>query len=285
MRNRLTGSIFAIVAVLAFSPALLAQTPAPPRSGGAKSTPDLSGVWYADGLVSLAPDAGAETVAKEIAAGRIPRFGFSVGEPPMQPWAAERYKASREGMSSNERGKHDGDPILYPYCLPQGFPRVYTISAFEIVHVPAGVYMLFESNHQVHRIFTDGQKHLEDWGPSFMGTSHGRWDGDTLIAETGDIQSVDGFAWLDYFGHPFSDALHVTERIRRTAHDTLQIDLTFDDPKAYTKPWTGRKVFRLRPGWDITENIVCEDHQREDLTRISFLNDRRQPSGDLQRQY
>lgn len=185
----------------------------------------------------------------------------------MQPGAAERYRANREGMEPPEPGKNERNPILYPYCLPEGFPRAYTISAFEVVQKPDLIYMLFDRNHQVRRIYLDGRKHLEGYGASFMGTTHGKWDGDTLVVETTEILSLDGYAWLDTFGHPFSDALRVTERIRRTAQDTLQSDLTFDDPKTYTRPWSSRKVFRLIPDADIAENITCYDHLREDFVR------------------
>jgi hypothetical protein len=85
--------------------------------------------------------------------------------------------------------------------------------------------------------------------------------------ETGNIIGLEGGAWIDTFGHPLSDALRVTEHIRRVNHDTLQIDFLFDDPKAYTKPWAGRKVFRLKPDWDVTEQILCEDHQREEFVQ------------------
>ena len=266
MRNRFIGSIFA-AAALAFSPGLLAQTPARPGPGETKAKPDLSGVWTGNNTVSYAPDAGAEAAARDIAAGRIPWFGFAVGEPPMQPWAAARYKANREGAAPSDPGRNETNPILYPYCLPEGMPRSYTISTFEVVQAPGRVYMLFERNHQVRRIYTDGQKHLEGWGPTFMGISHGRWDGDTLVVQTENLLSLDGFAWLDAFGHPFTDALRMTERIRRVDHDTLQIDFTFDDPKAYTKPWGGRKSFRRIPDGEVTEQIVCEDHLREDFVR------------------
>lgn len=65
--------------------------------------------------------------------------------------------------------------------------------------------MIFEHDHQVRRIFLDGKKHLEDWGRTWMGTSYGRWDGDTLIVETDNILSLNGHAWFDREGHPFTD--------------------------------------------------------------------------------
>ena len=183
----------------------------------------------------------------------------------MQPSAAEKYRAIREDRAPNQRGREELDPILYPYCMPHGIPRVYTTPfSFEIVQKPDRVYMLFESNLQMRRVYLDGRKHLEGWARTPMGISHGRWEGDTLVVETDNLLSLNGQAWLDTFGHPFTDALHLTERMRRVSQDTLQIDFLFDDPGAYTKPWAGRKVFRLKD-WDMTEYTTCEDHQQGDF--------------------
>ena len=262
----------AVSSALAFWPGLLAQTPARsrparepgPGPGAAQAAPDLSGIWTGNRSVGFAPDAGAEAAARDMAAGIVPWFGFTLEEPPMQPWAAARYKVNREGLEPSEVGNNATNPIMYPYCLPEGMPRSYTISSFEVLQVPGQVvYMLFERNHQVRRIYMDGRKHLQGWKPTFMGISHGKWDGDTLVVETENLLSLDGFLWIDSFGHPFSDALRFVERIRRTRHDTLQIDFTFDDPKAYTKPWNARKIFQLKPDWEMTESIVCEDHMQE----------------------
>ena len=117
------------------------------------------------------------------------------------------------------------------------------------------------------RSYLDGRKHLEAWAPSLMGISHGRWDGETLVVVTENLLSLNKHGWLDTFGHPFTDTLRVTERIRRPDHNTLQIDFTFDDPEAYTKPWTGRKVFQLTSDWDMTDSMFCEDHIQEDFLR------------------
>jgi len=259
MRKGFRRSILTIVAVVASSLPLLPQTP------------DLSGIWVPGdpGIdTSPSPFALSEAAARDIAAGRVPSQAFSIDEPPMQPWAAEKYKAAREGRAPHERGREERDPIMYPYCLPHAFPRVYTSPfAFEIVPAPGRVYMHFESSHLTRRIFLDGRKYLEGWGPTFMGTSRGKWEGDTLVVETENILSLNKQAWLDTFGHPFTDALRVTERIRRPAPDTLQIDFVFDDPEAYTKPWNGRKVFELKPDWDMTEARICEDRLREDFLR------------------
>ena len=140
-----------------------------PRTTDGK--PDLSGMW---GRAGTAVDG-------------TPGFGWlKVGEePPMQPWAAERFRLAREGAwTATLRGKDELDPILYPYCLPHGTPRSYLFFPFEIVQVPGRVYILHELNRQSRRIYTDGRTVPEGWPLSFMGYSVGRWDGDTLVVET-----------------------------------------------------------------------------------------------------
>ena len=232
-----------------------------------QSTPDFSGIWTIDGVTGLAVDAAAEATARDISAGRLPMFGYSTTEPPMQPWAAERYKIDRLDRDASDGGNDAVDPVMYPYCLPEGLGRSYTISPFEVVHTPDVIYMLFERNHQIRRIYMDGKKHLEDYIPSFMGTAHGRWEGETLSIVTDNFEGLEGYNKLDTFGHPMTDQLRILERIRRVAQDTLQIEFTIDDPGAYTKPWGGTKVFKLKPDWEMTEQMVCQDHLREKYIR------------------
>ena len=243
MRNRFVSLVFVGAAMLAFSPVVLAQTAQ--QSGAAKATPDLSGIWRGT--------AGGQR-------------GLAIEEPSMQPWAEERYKAARQGRGPNVQGRDEMDLFLPPYCMPFGMPRVYDYTdnlLFEIIQIPGRVYMLFEVNNQARRIYTDGRKHPEGAPPTFMGHSLGRWDGDTLLVETVDLNDL---TWIDWLGHPHSDALRVEERIRRVA-DKLEIDFLFEDPKAYTKPWRGKKVFELRPDWEMMEHHVCEDSSREEYLR------------------
>ena len=229
-----------------------------------QSTPDFSGIWTIDGVTGLAVDAAAENTARDLAAGRLPQFGFTIGEPPMQPWAAERYKLDRLDRGPSDGGNDAIDPVMYPYCIPEGLGRSYTISPFEIVHGQNIVYMLFERNHQTRRIYTDGKKHLEGYIPSFMGTAHGRWEENTLVVVNDNFEALEGYNKLDTFGHPMTDQLRILERITRPAHDTLRSEITIDDPGAYTKPWGGTKIFKLKPDWEITQEIVCLDHLRQD---------------------
>ena len=258
MRNCCVRVMVVIVAAVAFPLSFLAQTSARP--------PDLEGIWA--GRAGALLGAGAFESGPLDAFGGIPAAGFSREEPQMLPWAQALYRARREGRIPNERGREEGDPTIYPYCQPSTFPRVYNFgSNFELLQNPSRIYMLFESHHHVRRIFLDGRRHLEGWPPSRMGVSHGRWDGDTLVVETTNILSLNRNGWLDAFGHPFSDSLKVTERIRRTSHDALQIDLLFDDPETYTRPWPGRKVFELRPDWDLVDTATCEERWQEDFLR------------------
>ena len=247
MRNRFL--VFALTAVLVFSSVLLAQTSE--QSGATKSqtpssTPDLSGVW------NQHPPASARAYAL---------YTFSAQIPPMTPWAEAKFQANKPGYgprafaeTNDPVNPTSGDTIG---CFPPGVPRIY-LQPFpmEIIQIPSRVIMLFEYNHFVRQIYTDGRKHSEDVAQTWMGDSIGMWEGDTLVVDTIGFNDK---TWLDRAGHPHSDELHVVERMRRVDHDTLQVDITIDDPKAYTKPWKGQEVFQLKPTWNLME-MVCEDN-------------------------
>ena len=179
----------------------------------------------------------------------------------MTAWAEERFKASKP--SFGPRMVADSNDPVNPTvlnatgCFPTGVPRIYLHPfPMEIIQLKGRVILFFEFNHFVRQIYTDGRKHNTDLGPTWMGDSIGKWDGDTLVVDTIGFNDK---TWLDRAGHPHSDALHLVERFRRTERSTLQDDLTIEDPKAYTKPWSGHLVFRLKPDWNITE-MVCEDN-------------------------
>jgi hypothetical protein len=142
-------------------------------------------------------------------------------------------------------------------CFPPGMPYIYLqLFPMQIVQTPKEVIELFEYDHMVRHIFIDGRKHPDDVTPSYNGHSIGHWEGDTLVVDT---IGLNGKMWLDRVGHPDSDQMHIIERIHRVDDKTLQVDFTFDDPKSYVKPWTALMRFRLRPDWDIIEDI-CEDN-------------------------
>ena len=136
----------------------------------------------------------------------------------------------------------------------------------EIIQIPGRVIMFFEFDHFVRQIFTDGRGHSKDAAPTWMGESIGKWGGATLGV---DATGFSDKTWLDQVGYPYSEALHLVERIRRTASDMLQIEITFDDPKAYAKPWTAQKAFKLRPDWNIAEYVCSDNFVNKDIMNIS----------------
>jgi len=235
-----------------------AQQPQQRAQAPSASIHDLSGVWdntHADvnkGGPSEGPPGGF------LGPGGIPSFGFTTEEPAMLPAAAEKYKAVRTGVVRGQwdRGVGALDPVNR--CFPHGPTRLYTIPRpWEIRQFPDVVFLLFEADHWPRRIYVDGRGHPEGFPVSWMGHSIGKYENDALVAET--ILMHDE-TWIDTLGHPHSEALRVVERFRRTDPSTLQIDLLFDDPQTYARPWTGRKIFKLAPpGFEVLEEVICEE--------------------------
>jgi hypothetical protein len=247
MHNRLLGLALGVVAIFTVPQMILfAQTARQPETAKVQPsapTPDLSGIW------TRLRDAGASALGYPSLT-----LEFSKAEPPMTPWAEAKYKANKTLYRYDPKGVLS-DPVYS--CYPPGLPRIY-LQGFpmQIVQIPGQVLMLFEYDHFVRRIYTDGRPHDMDQGPLWMGDSIGRWEGDTLVTDT---LSFNDKTLIDRMGHPHSDALHLAERIRRINKDNLEIDLTIDDSKAFTKPWGTKLVFNLKPDWKIMEQ-VCEDN-------------------------
>jgi len=257
MRNRLTGLALAVLVVLVCSGGMLGQTAAPQRAANAPA-PDISGVWRRS---RRPPDKARQYTLGEILG--------SIGEiPPMTPWAMAKFKANKpNGGTNGVSWAETNDPQAQ--CFPPGVPRIYSTrlgAPFEIMQVPGKVVMIFEYDHFVREIYTDGRQHPQDLNPTWMGDAIGKWEGNTLVVDTVGFNDK---TWLDAAGHPHSEALHLVERIRRPSHDAITNDITFDDPKAYTKPWVAHEVFELKPGWDL-EEYVCEDNLNfKDLQNIT----------------
>jgi hypothetical protein len=175
----------------------------------------------------------------------------------MHPHAAEQYHAARAGITNPwDKGAVSADPV--ESCFPYGPTRPYTVPRpWGIRQLPHITLILFERDHGVRRIFTDGRNHPDGYLVTWMGHSIGRYDGDTLVVDTVALHAQ---SWLDNLGHPHSDALRLTERFRLLDRNTLEILLTFDDPKTYTQPWTGKKIFpRAPPTLTILDDSLCEE--------------------------
>lgn len=180
-------------------------------------------------------------------------YALMADEPPMTPWAEAKFKENKPSFGPNQQ-EDSNDPSYS--CVPNSIPRVYAAvqASMQIVQVPGRTLMFFGRN--LRQIYTDGRQHPPDPHPLWMGHSIGKWDGDTFVVDTVDLNDRN---WLDRMGHPHSDKLHVIERFRRVDFDTMLLDITIDDPIAYTKTWNAtQRTFRLRPN-DRAGEAICED--------------------------
>lgn len=211
------------------------SAPAPKAPDG---KPDLSGIWMAED----------QKYFMNLATGLRPE------DVPFQPWARALQKQREDNV-------HGDDPLAR--CLPHGVPRINTngIFPYKIVQTPGIVVILYEQLNLFRQIFMDGRKLAKDPNPTWLGYSTGTWDGDTLVVETSGFNDK---TWLDTEkGLPATEALHVTERFRRTNFGNLEIRVTIDDPKAYTKPWTTTiQRARLQLGTEILE-FICNENEKD----------------------
>ena len=167
----------------------------------------------------------------------------------MLPEARAIFEQRREHYA------HD-DPVVA--CLPEG-PRaaINGLDPFRILQSRHMTIVLHETG--TYRIIhTDGRALPKDMTPTWMGYSIGRWEGETFVVTTAGYNDR---TWLDWSGHPHSDALRVTERYRRTDFGHLQVEMTFDDPKAYVKPFTVKMTATFTPDDDLIETVCLENEK------------------------
>ena len=212
---------------------------ATPRKPDGK--PDLSGIWHGD------------SQNNKYGSGSGLATDFKPGEFPIQPWAEALTKERMTGAHASE----------YPgaNCLPSGIPILEPQPSYplKIIQEPDLVVILYEVYGVFRQIFLDGRTLPKDPNPTWMGYSVGRWDGDTLLVETA---GFNGRTWLDLAGHPSTDALHITERFRRRDFGHLDIQLTIDDPKAYTHPWMVTFLMQFLADTELLE-YVCNENEKD----------------------
>ena len=204
-----------------------------PRTADGK--PDLTGTWDPDPkfVRNLAVD-------------------LKPGEVRMQPWAEKLYNERKTGALSGEEPDAN--------CLPQGVPKIDAAPApWKVMEFPGVIVILYEAFSGYRQIFTDGRPLPQDPNPTWFGYSVGKWDGDTLVV---DSIGFNGRLWLDQLGHPSTDALHVIERYRRKDFGHMNIEVTIDDPKAYTKPWTVIEDPHYLADTDLLE-FECNENNRD----------------------
>jgi hypothetical protein len=232
--------------------------PAPRASNG---KPDLTGVWLytRPPMPPGTPTARATSTStdQEIVplAVRLSQFwnlGASFPDGlPFQPWAAELH---RQRVASNSKDNPDA------HCLPLGLMQLHTHGQpRKMIQTPGVIVILYEANGGVRQIFTDGRPLPKDAEPWWFGYSAGRWDGDTLVVETTGFRDL---GWLDVEGSPLTESGKLIERFRRPDYGHLEIEVTIDDPKAYTKPWTVTVHQRIMLDTDLIE-FVCQENEKD----------------------
>jgi hypothetical protein len=205
------------------------SAPAPQTADG---KPDITGLWKPVGGY-------VNDIARDLK-----------GDVPYQPWAKALYESRRANQSKE-------DPTAQ--CIVGGVPRNDVVPyPFKILQVPGMVVILYEAVQSFRQIFTDGRPLPKDPNPAWLGYSIGKWDGDAFVVET---TGFNDNVWIDNFGKPATSALRVTERFHRKDFGHMDILVTIDDPKAYTKPWSVTLPFALQPDDELIE-YICNENNR-----------------------
>jgi hypothetical protein len=280
------GAIVAVVAaaVMAMSSGIGAQwpsypTPGVPRAADGKPVLDGPAPRTADGKVDFSgiwnlsfgggggrggagrgrgAGAGAPVAAADPNAVPVSQFFEVAGRGyalPLQPWAAELKK---KRMADNSKDNPD------VWCLPIGLMQYHNHpQPRQIVQTKNLMLITYESNYGLRYVYMDGRPAPNnDPTPWWFGYSRGWYEGnDTLVVETTNFLGDERAGWLDVNGSPYTDALKMTERFRRPNYGSLEIDITIDDKKAYTQPFTVRVNHRLMVDSEMIE-FICNENER-----------------------
>jgi hypothetical protein len=264
--------LFALLSAGAYAQWLHYPTPGVPRTADgnpnlfapaprtADGKPDLSGIWEDDDgrPWKICPEGRCEEPAPHVKgpdplASSVGWVNFGARLPqglPYQPWAAEAVKQRKAKLGIDDPPTH---------CFPLGTPRMLVDPLYrKFVQVPGLLVILNERDEGYRQIFTDGRPLPQDPQPTWNGYSTGKWEGDTLVVQTNGLR--DGM-WLDRNGSPLTDAAKLTERFRRVNYGTMEIDVTIDDPKAYTKPWTVKVIEFIVLNTELLDSICLEDEK------------------------
>ena len=227
--------------------------PAPRLNG----KPDLSGLWQADRTPEREYTGvlGNDFAAVQIDLQDINKnvlnvfWGLRPEDEPLRPEGAAVYKL------------HQENPLTYPHaqCLPDGVPADMFVMTFKMIQAPQETVLLTELASPGRQIYTDGRPLPKDPNPSWMGYSIGKWEGDTLVVDT---IGLNDRGWLDAFGHPRSEQMHMTERYHRRDFGHMDLEFTFNDPKYYTRPFGLKAALKLIPDSDLLE-YVCAENEKD----------------------
>jgi hypothetical protein len=237
-----------------YAPPSISKDHSKPAPRTADGHPDLSGMWIEKyGALGTDPAAGKTEVPNR-------RSGMPAAYPsdelPYQSWAALKARQLHDAENT--------DPLLH--CEPYGVPRIWGgPHPARLVQLPGELIILYERDTAFRIIPTDGRSHNPDADPSWMGNSVAKWEGDTLVIDTIDLNEK---SWLgsgknagEGSGTFHSDALHVTERISRPDFDHLTVQITDDDAKVFTHPWIYSWNMNLVPKEDMYEDVTCSNEK------------------------
>jgi hypothetical protein len=223
--------------------------PTPKTSGG---KPDFSGMWVPRDILGCDPKERGVQCTELPLTPQLVNFAAGLkGGLPYQSWASDLVKS---------RSKDTGYIDPHAHCMPPNFPRAWAFPETEkIFQTPTQLVILHEFNASYRQIFFDGRKLPEDMLPTWNGYSVAQWEGDTLVVESAGYRDD---SWLDTAGNFFSSSAHITERIHRPNFGTLDVEVTVNDAKVFTKPWT--VALHLKPLLD-TEMIdfMCQDNNKD----------------------
>jgi hypothetical protein len=259
MRNRLVVSAAALVAVTAFSPMFRAQTAASSQGGtasrqsGSSKVPDLSGDW--------APDRTRGGMGQSLSLSDIGgRKRGNEDDIPYQPWARAKTLAEKTSTGPDPRFDETTDPQVI-YCEPPSVPHIYLWPIkTKFIQTPEAVYVLYELG-PFFRVVWLNSKHPADPDPQWWGHSIGSYEnGDTLVIDTVGFNDK---TWLDQMGHPHTEQLHLIERYKRVNQNQLELDMTIDDPGAYTRPWPSHRNFALSTTGFLRYQQICSVRENQ----------------------
>ncbi len=218
------------------------SAPAPRTPAG---KPDLSGGWNLGAGPGLLANVAAELKPNEI-----------------QPWADKLYKEHLSDLGKDDPWTAD--------CLPAG-PRQMLSGGNEIAKIvqTTNLVVILYADLTYRQIFLDGRPLPKDPSPAWMGYSIGRWEGDTLVVESTGFNER---TWLDMGGHPHTESLRTTERFHRTTFGRMDVQIKFEDPKAYARPWTVSFVATLAPDTDMLE-FVCNENEKDRTHLVGRTNE------------
>jgi hypothetical protein len=217
-------------------PDLAAPTP---RTHDGK--PDLSGMWLLNGVGYVFNIFGSQHVE-------------------MRPWAQALYTKRAMNLAKDSPDTN---------CLPAGpHAGLFGMAPVKFVQT-SGLLLILHEDAPTRQVFMDGRGLPEDPNPTWMGYSVGRWDGDTLVVESAGFNDR---TWLDFTGHPHTEALRVTERFHRLNVGRMRLEMTFDDPNTYATPWTIGIDVALVPDTELLEN-VCNENERDRDRLVGHADD------------